>query len=99
MRLRYRTSAARSSARCGGRGELGWLLAGREASGRHGIDGLGVLRDGVPDETAAEVFGHEQADADVEAEDVGVVPELVGVEGVAGAVAAPGVLAVLLLER
>ena len=62
-----------------------------EAAGLHGSDWLGVLHEGVPDESGAEVFCHEDADSEVDAEDVGVEPVEVRVEGVAEAVSAPGV--------
>src|SRR6266478_5816113 len=64
-----------------------------EAAGLHGGDGLGVLHEGVPDEGGAEIFGHEETDAEIDAEDLGVVPVEVGVEGVAEAVTAPGIFA------
>ena len=52
-----------------------------EAAGFHGGDGLGVLHEGVPDEGGAEIFGHEEADAEIDAQDLGVIPVEVGVEG------------------
>ena len=64
-----------------------------ESAGLHGGDGFGVLHEGVPDEGAAKIFCHEDADAEVNAENVGVVPVEFWVEGVAEAVAAPRVLA------
>ena len=69
-----------------------------EAAGLHGGDGLGVLHEGVPDEGGAEIFGHEETDAEIDAEDLGVVPVEVGMEGVAEAVASPGVLAEVVAE-
>jgi len=45
-----------------------------EAAGLHGCDWLRVLHEGVPDEGTAEIFCHEYADAQVDAEDIGVVP-------------------------
>jgi hypothetical protein len=69
-----------------------------EAAGLHGSDGFGVLHECIPDEGGAEIFCHEQTYAEIDAEDVGVVPEQVGVEGVAEAVAAPGVLAEFVAE-
>ena len=57
---------------------LGSAGAGRlcavEAAGLHGGDGLRVLHEGLPDEAGAEIFRHEQTDAKVDAEDIGVVP-------------------------
>ena len=64
-----------------------------EAAGLHGGDGFGVPHEGVPDEGAAQVFSHEDADTEVDAEDIGVIPVEFGVEGVAEAVASPCVLA------
>jgi hypothetical protein len=74
-------------------GWIGCLPSVAESAGLHGGDGFGVLHEGVPDEGAAKIFCHEDADAEVDAEDVGVVPVEVGVECVAEAVAAPCVLA------
>ena len=70
-----------------------------EATCLHGGDGLGVLHKGVPDEGGAEIFGHQEAYAEIDAEDVGVVPVQFGVEGVAESVAAPGVLSEFFSER
>ena len=70
-------------------GVLGVVVA--EVAGGHGGGGLWVAHEHLPNEAGAEVFGHNDADADVDAEAVGVVPELFGVEGVAEAIAAPGV--------
>src|SRR5206468_2462531 len=64
-----------------------------EAASPHGGDGLGVLHEGVPDEGGAEIFGHEETDAEIDAENLRVVPVEVGVEGVAEPVAAPGIFA------
>jgi hypothetical protein len=50
----------------------------------------GLRREGLPHEAGAQVLGHQDADAEVDAEHVGVVPLGVGMEGVAEAVAAPG---------
>ena len=69
-----------------------------EAAGPHGVDGLGVLHEGIPDEGSAEIFGHEKTDAEIDAEDFRVVPVEFGVEGVAEAVAAPGVFAEVVAE-
>ena len=69
-----------------------------EATGLHGGGWLRVLHEGVPDKGAAKIFCHEHADPKIDAEDVGVVPVQVGVEGVAEAVASPGVLAVMVFE-
>jgi len=62
-----------------------------EATGLHGGGWLRVLHEGVPDKGAAKIFCHEHADPKIDAEDVGVVPVQVGVEGVAEAVATPSV--------
>ena len=69
-----------------------------EAAGLHGCDWFGVLHEGVPDEGAAKIFRHDNADAEVDTEHVGVIPVEFGVEGVAEAVAAPCVLAEVFLE-
>jgi hypothetical protein len=45
-----------------------------------------------------EVFSHENADAEVDAEDVGIVPVGLRMEGVAEAVASPGAVAVVGFE-
>src|SRR5260370_8857750 len=85
-------SAGRSRLRGVGFGFGGSALSvGFEAAGLHGGDGLGVLHEGVPDEGGAEIFSHEQTDAEIDADDFGVEPVEVGVEGVAKAVAAPGI--------
>src|SRR5271165_1950697 len=68
---------------------------GVEAGQVHGAIGFGVAHEGLPDEFGTEVFSHEDTDAEVDAEDVGVVPVGGGMEGVDKAVAAPGLLAVL----
>ena len=81
-----------------GFGENGLAVA-VEAAGLHGGYGFGVLHEGLPDEGGAEIFCHEQADAKVDTEDVGVVPEQIWVEGVAESVAAPGVSAEVIAER
>ena len=70
-----------------------------EAAGFHGGDGLGVFHEGVPDEGGAEILCHEDADAQVDAEHVGVVPLKVGMEGVAKSVASPGVVTEVGAER
>src|SRR5260370_28233077 len=69
-----------------------------EAAGLHGGDGLGVLHEGIPDEGGAKIFGHEETDAEIDAEDFGIVPVEGWVGGVAEAVAAPGVLAEVVAE-
>ena len=69
-----------------------------EATGLHGCDGLRILHEGLPDEGGAEIFRHEQAYAEIDAEDVWVVPVLLGMEGVAESVAAPGVLAIVVTQ-
>src|ERR1700735_5172708 len=70
-------------------GWIGGLPSGAESAGLHGGDRFGVLHEGIPDEGAAKIFCHDDADAEVDAEDVGVVPVEFGVEGVAEAVASP----------
>lgn|SRR5580692_503737 len=70
-----------------------------EATGLHGCDGLRVLHEGLPDEGGAEIFRHEQTYAEIDAEDVWVVPVLLGMKGVAESVAAPGVSAEVIAER
>ena len=69
-----------------------------ESNVAHGGDGLRVLHEGVPDEGGAEIFGHEETNAEIDAEDVGVVPVQLGVEGVTESVAAPGVLTEVFAE-
>src|SRR3979411_1606203 len=69
-----------------------WSVA-FEAAGLHSVDGFGVLHEGIPDKGGAEIFGHEETDAEIDAEDLGVVPVEVGVEGVAETIAAPGISA------
>ena len=69
------------------------MPSGAESAGLHGGDRFGVLHEGVPDEGAAKIFCHDDADAEVDAENVGVVPVELWVECVAEAVAAPCVLA------
>ena len=51
------------------------------------------MHEGVPDEGGTKVFGHEETDAKIDAEDLGIVPVEVGVEGVAESVAPPGIFA------
>lgn len=58
-----------------------------------------ILGEGLPHEARAEVFGHEDSDAEIDAEDVGIVPLGVRVEGVAEAVSSPRVLGVAIPER
>ena len=65
-RLRFR--------RCGFGFGVDALSVAVEAAGLHGCDWLRVLHEGVPDEGTAEIFCHEYADAQVDAEDIGVVP-------------------------
>ena len=72
---------------------------GVEAGAPHGEGDFRVAGEGVPDEAGAEVFGHEEADAEIDAEDVGVVVVGLGMEGVAEAVAAAGFVAVVGFER
>ena len=64
-----------------------------EAAGLHGGYGLGVLHEGLPDKGGAEIFGHEQTDAEIDADDFRVEPVEVGVEGVAETVTASGISA------
>src|SRR5271170_1101587 len=56
------------------------LTVAAEAAGLHCCDGFRVLHEGLPDEGGAEIFCHEQADSQIDAEDVRVVPVQVGVE-------------------
>ena len=69
-----------------------------EAGLLHGERDFRVAGEGVPDEAGAEVFGLDDADAEVDAEDVGVVPVGLRVEGVAEAVATVGLVAVVGFE-
>jgi hypothetical protein len=65
----------------------------------HGGDRFRVLHEGLPDKAGAKVLCHQQADSQVDAEDIRVVPEQGRMECVAEAVATPCVLAVLVFER
>lgn len=69
-----------------------------EAASLHGGDGLGVLHECLPDEGGAEIFCHQQAYAEIDAEDVGIVPVEVGVKGIAKTVTTPGILAEVFAE-
>jgi hypothetical protein len=69
-----------------------------EAGLLEGDRDFGVAGERIPDDVCAEVFGHEGGDAEVAAQDVGVVPVGLRVERVAEAVAAAGALAVDGLE-
>jgi hypothetical protein len=84
------------------RGRLGFdgvvLSIAVEAAGLHGGDGLGVLHECLPDKGCPKIFCHQQAYAEIDAEDIGIVPVEVGVEGVAESVAAPGVLTEVFAE-
>ena len=70
-----------------------------EACFLHGDADLWVAFEGLPDEAGAEVFGHQDADALVDAEDVGVVPVDCRMQCVAEAVASPGLPAVVGFQR
>src|SRR5437588_12953946 len=76
---------------------VGWEFGGGdfsvafEAAGSHCGDGLGVLHESIPYEGGAEILRHQETDAEIDADDLGVVPVEVGMEGVAKTVAAPGV--------
>ena len=70
-----------------------------EAACLHGGDRFGILHEGIPDHRGAEIFCHQEADAEIDAEDVRIVPVEVGVEGVAETVAAPGILAEVFAKR
>ncbi len=83
-------------------GSSTWLRRGVQVEWKparlHGQGDFGVAGEGFPDEAGAEIFCHEDADAEVDAEDVGIVPVGLGVEGVAEAVAALGLVAVVGFE-
>ena len=66
-----------------------------EAGALHSEGNFGVAGEGFPDEAGAEIFGHQDADAEVDAEDVGVVPVGLRMEGVAESVTAIGALAII----
>ena len=69
-----------------------------ETASLHGGEGFWVLHKRLPDKGGAQIFCHEQTYAEIDADDVGVVPEQVGMEGVAEAIAAPGVFAKFFAE-
>lgn len=70
----------------GGGGEVVGVLEAGEGEGAAGFRGAHEVE---PNEFAAEVFRHDERDADVDGDDVGGDPAGVGVEGVGEAVAAP----------
>jgi len=79
-------------------GGIGSLVGAVESASLHSGDGFRVLHEGIPDEGAAKIFCHKDADAEVDAEHVGFVPVEIGVEGVAKAVASPGFVAEVFFE-
>jgi hypothetical protein len=69
-----------------------------ESAGFHGCDGFGIPHEGLPDEGGTKVLRHQQANSEVDAKDVGIVPVQFRVEGIAESVAAPGVLAIVVTQ-
>ena len=78
-----------------GRGALAVTV---EAAGLHGGYGFGITHEGFPDERGAEIFCHEKAYAEIDAENIGVVPMEIGMKGVAESVAAPGLGSVRIVQ-
>src|SRR5579859_4275699 len=64
----------------------------------HGDSGLRVFREGLPEEAVAQVLSHEHTDAQVDAQNVGVIPVAVRMEGIAKSVAAPCLPSIVLLK-
>jgi len=56
--------------------------------------GFQIFHEGFPDKPGAVIFGHKHGDAEVNAEDILVVPAGEGIESVHEAVARPGFFAV-----
>ena len=69
-----------------------------ESAGFHGCDGFGIPHEGLPHERGSKILGHQQANSEVDAKDVGIVPVEFRVEGIAESVAAPGVLAIFVTQ-
>jgi hypothetical protein len=70
-----------------------------ESGALHRYGDFGILGEGLPDEAGAKVLGHENADAEVDAEDVGIVPGFVRMEGVTETVAGVDSRAIGIVQR
>src|SRR6266498_4679843 len=75
--------------------ELSWTLSrsSDEPGLGHAAAGFLVFHECLPDESAARVLGHEQGNAQVDADDVGIEPVRSRVEGVDKTVTFPGLAA------
>ena len=69
-----------------------------ETTRLHGGDRLWVLHEGLPDEGCAKVFRHKQTNTEVDTQYIRVEPVQIGVECVAEAVAAPGIVAIRVFQ-
>src|SRR3984885_3195673 len=70
-----------------------------EATCLHGGNRFGILHKGLPNEGGTQIFGHQQTDAKVDAEDIRIEPVQLRVEGVAETVTDPGVVAISVFQR
>ena len=66
-----------------------------EAGAGHSADGFIVFHELLPDEAGTGIFGHQNGDAQIDAEYVGTVPVGEGIESVDEAVGAPGFLGIV----
>ena len=88
----------RRSARSAPGAELEVLLDNPKAGSAHRHRDFWITRKGLPYEAAAQVLRHQDADAEVDAKHVRVVPVVGWMEGVAETVAAPRLRTVLGLQ-
>jgi hypothetical protein len=66
-----------------------------EAGAGHSADGFVIFHELFPDETGAGIFGHQNGDAQIDAEHVRALPIGEGIESVDEAIGAPDFLGVV----
>ena len=70
-----------------------------KAGSLHGAPRVGVLHEDIPDQTGAEILCHQHGDAEVDAENIGVIPVGCGMKCVHKAIPSPRMLAPLSAHR